>query len=64
DTGPSRPFDWPTPDQALPSVTKSSLAESTNSTRPRAISFLLFLNSIRNGAAGTQPAHSPSWWTV
>ncbi|XP_016085299.1 uncharacterized protein [Sinocyclocheilus grahami] len=42
DTGPSRPFDWPTPDQALPSVTKSSQAGSTNSTRPRAWSVRTF----------------------
>ncbi|KAF4112755.1 uncharacterized protein si:dkey-112e17.1 [Onychostoma macrolepis] len=42
DTGPSRPFDWPTPDQALPSVTQSSQAGSTNSTRPRAWSVRTF----------------------
>ncbi|XP_042579494.1 uncharacterized protein LOC122137413 [Cyprinus carpio] len=42
DTGPSRPFDWPTPDQALPSMTKSSQAGSTNSTRPRAWSVRTF----------------------
>ncbi|XP_016409448.1 uncharacterized protein LOC107741260 [Sinocyclocheilus rhinocerous] len=42
DTGPSRPFDWPTPDQALPSVTKSSHAGSTHSARPRAWSVRTF----------------------
>ncbi|XP_051750124.1 uncharacterized protein si:dkey-112e17.1 [Ctenopharyngodon idella] len=34
DTGPSRPFDWPTPDPALPTVTKSA--------RPRAWSVRTF----------------------
>ncbi|KAL1273871.1 hypothetical protein QQF64_026685 [Cirrhinus molitorella] len=42
DTGPSRAFDWPTPDQVLPTVTKSSPAGSTNSTRPRAWSVRTF----------------------
>ncbi|XP_059407259.1 uncharacterized protein LOC132141604 [Carassius carassius] len=42
DTGPSHPFDWPTPDQTLTSVTKSSQVGSTNSTRPRAWSVRTF----------------------
>ncbi|XP_073697171.1 uncharacterized protein [Garra rufa] len=46
DTGPSRAFDWPTPDQALPTVSKSSPAGSTNSTRPRAWSVRTFQDLI------------------
>ncbi|XP_052411411.1 uncharacterized protein LOC127957081 [Carassius gibelio] len=42
DTGPSRPFDWSTPDQTSTSVTKSSQVGSTNSTRPRAWSVRTF----------------------
>lgn len=42
DTGPSRLFDWPSPDSALPTVTKSSFAGSANSTRPRAWSVRTF----------------------
>lgn len=46
DTGPSRLFDWSSPDSALPTVTKSSLTESANSTRPRAWSVRTFQDLI------------------
>ncbi|KAG1958090.1 uncharacterized protein si:dkey-112e17.1 [Pimephales promelas] len=42
DTGPSRPFDWSTPNPALPTVIKSSQTRSTISTRPRAWSVRTF----------------------
>ncbi|XP_056313447.1 uncharacterized protein LOC130228953 [Danio aesculapii] len=42
DTGPSHPFDWSTPNPALPSATKSSFTGSTNSARPRAWSVRTF----------------------
>ncbi|KAI7813224.1 uncharacterized protein si:dkey-112e17.1 [Triplophysa rosa] len=42
DTGPSRLFDWPSPDSALPTATKSSFTGSANSARPRAWSVRTF----------------------